>query len=158
MLINYFLYSNSNIFVQYQINLCFLLTFYSNSNFLHSLTNFYLTSNIFIVINKVLLWLKYFIVLRHFFIRIQIFLCCLTLSRRRPISYRNQSIDLQGWFNGLVSIWYGLRRERVNKFYSNSNIFIRFQMFLCSLGTFYLNWNIFILVTQLWWETVRLCS
>ena len=28
----------------------------------------------------------------------------LTLSWRRPISYRNQSI----WYNGLVSIWYGL--------------------------------------------------
>ena len=39
----------------------------------------------------------------------------LTLSRRRPISYRNQSIDLRSksmdWF--LYDI--GLRRERVNQ-------------------------------------------
>ena len=39
----------------------------------------------------------------------------LTLSRRRPISYRNQSINLQGksmdWF--LYDI--GPRRERVNQ-------------------------------------------
>ena len=130
MLINYFLYSNSNIFIQYQINLCFLLTFYSNSNFLHSLTNFYLTSNIFIVINKVLFWLKYFIVLRHFLFRIQIFLCCLTLSRRRPISYRNQFIDLLckslDWF--LYDI--GLCRERVKEIHNKL-----FQWY--TLGSFY---------------------
>ena len=130
MLINYFLYSNSNIFIQYQINLCFLLTFYSNSNFLHSLTNFYLTSNIFIVINKLLLWLKYFIVLRHFFIRIQIFLCCLTLSRRRSISYRNQSIDLQsksvGWFLYDTA---SVVKELIN--------FIRIQIFSFDFKCFY---------------------
>ena len=47
----------------------------------------------------------------------------LTLSRRRPISYRNQSIDLQSksldWFLYVI----GLRRERVTQNNSHSHTF-----------------------------------
>ena len=64
----------------------------------------------------------------------------LTLSRRRPISYRNQSIELQSksmdWF--LYDI--GLRRERVNfNFFHINGFFYQYLfievLFLQFLGT-----------------------
>ena len=45
--------------------------------------------------------------------------CCLTLSWRRPLSYRNQSIDLLRKSVDWFLYDYGLRDERVNKIILN---------------------------------------
>ena len=77
ILIDYFLYSNSDIFSQYQISLCRLVSIHWTqifySIFRTSLTNFYSTLNIFIVINKFLLEFKQFYTLWKFFIDSNIF-------------------------------------------------------------------------------------
>ena len=51
--------------------------------------------------------------------------CCLTLSWRRPLSYRNQSIDLLRKSMDLFQYDNGLGHKRVNFFFSRASMLLR---------------------------------